>query len=153
MMNLFSIIADQVRTKQELFDDEGKIMQALVNSGYRLQEADAALTLMQTLVQREVDNLIDPERALHSVRIRTMTAEERERFTSDAFGFVLKLALLGIISEEQREDIIEKAMNTFRTRIDLDCIKMLIAFTVFAAPHGEPMANPSPRRIRKTAWN
>ena len=49
MMHLFSLIADQVQNKQELFDEEGKIMQALLNDGYRLHEADAALMLMQTL--------------------------------------------------------------------------------------------------------
>ena len=56
MMNLFSLIADQVRDKQELFDNEGKIMQALLNSGFRLREADAALMLMQALVQKQSES-------------------------------------------------------------------------------------------------
>ena len=30
-------------------------MQVLLNNGYHLHEADAALTLMQTLVQKEAD--------------------------------------------------------------------------------------------------
>jgi hypothetical protein len=41
MMTMVSLIANQVQNKQELFDDEGKIMQALLNNGYRLHEADA----------------------------------------------------------------------------------------------------------------
>ena len=101
MMNLFSLIADQVRNKQELFDEEGKIMQTLLNDGYHLHEADAALTLMQTLVQTE-DERFSTGAGRSPCRMRTMNSEERARFTSDAFGFALKLTHLGIISEDQR---------------------------------------------------
>lgn len=45
MMNLFERIADRVRDRRELFDEEGRIMQTLLNDGYHLHEADAAPTL------------------------------------------------------------------------------------------------------------
>ena len=154
MMDLFSIIAEQVRDRQELFDNEGKIMQTLLNSGFRLQEADAALTLMQTLVQKQSESFFSPEPQLSSVRMRSMNREERERFTVDAFGFASKLAHLGIISEDQREDLLEKAMTAYVERIDLDHIKNLIAFDLFFSPHDrEHNPSASLRRIKKTAWN
>jgi uncharacterized protein Smg (DUF494 family) len=154
MMNMFSLIADQVRNKQELFDEEGKIMQALLNSGYHLHEADAALTLMQTLVQKEVDIFFEPEHVLQPLRIRTMSREERERFTVDAFSFVIKLTHLGIISEDQREELLEKAMNMYTGRIDLDLIKTLVAFILFAvSQEREHAALSNLRRIKNTAWN
>lgn len=154
MMNMFSLIADQVRNKQELFDEEGKIMQALLNNGYRLHEADAALTLMQTLVQKEADTYFGPTRAVQALRIRTMTREERGRFSADAFSFVMKLTLLGIISEDQREELLEKAMAAYTGRIDLDLMKTLIAFILFIGPreHGHP-ALIDLRWIKRTAWN
>lgn len=154
MMNMFSLIADQVRNKQELFDEEGKIMQALLNSGYHLHEADAALTLMQALVQKETETFFKPERAIQPPRVRTMTREERGRFSADAFSFALKLTLLGIISEDQREELIEKAMNMQTGRIDLHTMKALIAFILFMGPreHEHP-AFSSLRRIKNTAWN
>jgi len=154
MMNMFSLIADQVRNKQELFDEEGKIMQALLNSGYHLHKADAALTLMQTLVQKEVDIFFEPEHALQPLRIRTMSREERERFTMDAFSFVIKLTHLAIISEDQREELLEKAMNMYTGRIDLDLIKTLVAFILFAvSQEREHAALSNLRRIKNTAWN
>jgi len=154
MMDLFSIIADQVRNKQELFDNEGKIMQALLNSGFRLTEADAALTLMQTLVQNQSESLITREPKVSSVRMRAMNREERERFTVDAFGFVSKLAHLGIISEDQREELLEKAMTAYTERIELDHIKNLIAFIFFVSPHErEHSSSANLRRIKNTAWN
>ncbi len=154
MMHMFSLIADQVRNKQELFDEEGKIMQALLNSGYHLQEADAALTLMQNLVQKEADNFFAPERVLNPFRIRTMTREERDRFTAEAFSFVLKLTNLAIISEEQRDELLEKAMSMYTGRIDLDLIKTVVAYTLFAgAQEREHTALSNLRRIKNTAWN
>src|SRR5450759_1976686 len=104
MMDLFSLIADQVRNKQELFDNEGKIMQALLNSGFRIQEADAALTLMQVLVKKQSESFFTTEPKASSIRMRAMNREERERCTVDAVGFGTKLAHLGIISEDQREE-------------------------------------------------
>lgn len=154
MMNLFSLIADQVRNGQELFDEEGKIMQALLNSGYRLQEADAALTLMQTLVQKQAETFFGPDQARRPIRLRTMNREERDRYTLEAFGFALKLTHLGIISEEQREDLLEKALTIYTERIELDHIKTLIAFILFASSQErEQSAISSLRKIKNTSWN
>ena len=154
MMNLFSLIADQVRDKQDLFDKEGKIMQVLLNSGCRLQEADAALTLMQTLVKKQSDGFFAPGQTESYIRIRAMNREERERFTIDAFGFVSKLTHLGIISDDQREDILEKAMTVYTERIELDHIKNLIAFILFASSQEKDQsASATLRHIKKTAWN
>ncbi len=154
MMDLFSLIADQVRNKQELFDNEGKIMQTLLNNGFLLTEADAALTLMQTLAQNQSESLITREPKSSSIRMRAMNREERERFTVDAFGFVSKLTHLGIISEDQREELLEKAMSTYTERIDLDDIKNLIAMIFFVSPHErEHSSSANLRRIKDTAWN
>jgi Smg protein len=149
MMDLFSLIADQVRNKQELFDNEGKIMQALLNSGFRIQEADAALTLMQVLVKQQAESFFINKPKTTSLRMRAMNTEERERFTVDAFGFVTKLASLGIITEDQREDLLEKAMTTYSERIELDHIKNLIAYT----HDRDNNSSDSFRRMRNTAWN
>jgi len=154
MINLFSLIADQVRDKQDLFDKEGKIMQVLLNSGCRLHEADAAITLMQTLVQKQSEGFFTKGQAVPSVRMRAMNREERDRFTLDAFGFVSKLTHLGIISGDQREDILEKAMTVYTERIELDHIKNLIAFILFASSQGKDQSAPATlRRIKNTAWN
>ena len=151
MMNLFSLIASQVRNRQDLFENEGKIMQSLLNCGVRLHEADAAITLMQTLVQKETESFFVPA---SPVLMRSMNREERDRFTVDAFGFVSKLTHLGIISEDQREELLEKALSVYAERIELDHIKNLVAFVLFVAPldreHG---ASDVPRRTKKTAWN
>jgi len=154
MMDLVSLIADQVRNKQELFDNEGKIMQTLLNSGFRLTEADAALTLMQTLVQNQSESLITRELKASSMRMRTMNREERERFTVEAFGFVSKLTHLGIISEDLREELLEKAMTAYTERIELDHIKNLIALIFFVSPlDNEHSSSVNLRRIKNTAWN
>ena len=153
MMTLFLFIADQVREKRELFDEEGKIMQALLNNGCRLQEADAALTLVQALVQRQSEDFIPAVRNC-SPRMRAMNREERCRFTVDAFGFAAKLTNLGIIGEDQREELLEQAMAVFPERIELDQIKTLVALTLFVHPQEQDVNFPAVgRRIRKTSWN
>jgi len=152
MMTLFSLIADQVHDKQELFDNEVKIMQVLLRNGYILQEADAALTLMQTLVQKQSEELFTPKRS--SISMRAMNREERGRFSVDAFGFVTKLTSLGMITEDQREDLLERAMTVYAERIGLDHIKSLVALTLFANSREQDVHAPSTgRRIKNSSWN
>jgi uncharacterized protein Smg (DUF494 family) len=154
MINLVSIIADQVRDRQELFENEGKIMQALLNSGCHLQEADAAITLMQTLVQKESESFFTPAYPMSPIQMRAMNREERARFTVEAFSFVSKLAHLGIISDDQREELLEKALLCYTERIELDNIKNLVAFLLFVSPEDQERSDSvSLRRIKKTAWN
>ncbi len=153
MITLFSLIANEVQSKQELFEQEGKIMQALLNSGCILQEADAALTLMQTLVQKQSEEFFTKRQAA-TTSMRTLNREERDRFTIDAFGFVTKLTSLGIIGEDQREELLERAMTVYTERIELEHIKSLVAFTLFVHPHEQDVNAPViSRRIKKTSWN
>jgi uncharacterized protein Smg (DUF494 family) len=154
MMNLFSLIADQVKNRQELFDKESSIMETLLNGGYPLHEADAALTLMQTLVQRQTANFFGPASTTYPSGIRTMNSEERRRFTPEAFAFTLKLTHLGLLSQNQQEEILEKAMGLYRERIELDQVKGLVAFMLFTGSH-EPQENADslPRDMKNTSWN
>jgi len=153
-MNLFSLIAEQVENKQDLFTHEGRIMDNLINSGYHLQEADTALTLMQTLVQKQAENLFLPEQSPTPLVLRSMNTEERARFTIEAFSFVTKLCHLDIVAEEQREELLEKALAVFTGRIGLDQMKQLIALALFAgSPTDDEDTYTGLSRIKTTAWN
>ncbi len=155
MINLVSIIADQVRNKQELFDNEGKIIQVLLNSGCHLSEADAAITLMQQLVQNDTEGFLAPAQSAPAIQMRAMNREERERFTIEAFSLISKLVRLGIISEDQREELLEKALLTYPGRIELDNIKSLVSFLLFVASDDQERSESAfpIRRMKRTAWN
>jgi uncharacterized protein Smg (DUF494 family) len=81
--------------------------------------------------------------------MRAMSRQERVRFTTEAFGFVSRLSLLGIISEDRREEVLERAMDVYPERIELSQIKTLVAFTLFS---GEDMRG-NPVVARDVAWN
>lgn len=153
-MHLFSIIAGQVRNKQDLFTKEGKIMDALLSRGCHLVEADTALMLMQEIARQQTEQFFDPDNIPSSAGVRAMNTEERSRFTLEAFGFVSKLAHLGLISEAQREALLDKALATRKRRIDLDHVKTLVALFLFTESRGHGDGHPPlARRIRDTAWN
>jgi uncharacterized protein Smg (DUF494 family) len=152
MMNIFSLIADQVCHRQELFDKEARIMQTLLNDGYHIEEADAALTLMQNLVRQQTESFFGPDDQ-RLAAVRTMSSEERRRFTTEAFAFALKLTHLGVLSEDEREELLERAMNQYRERIELAHIKGLVAFMLFTSSREREEAGLSGlRRIKNTDW-
>jgi uncharacterized protein Smg (DUF494 family) len=154
MITLFSYIAEQVQNKRQLFDDEGMIMQALLNQGCLPQEVDAALTLMQRLVQIQDEESFGPDDSIDAPSMRTMNREERDRFTVDAFGLITKITNLGLISEDQREELLERAMNQYTDRIGIDHVKSVVAFALFAnSREHDENGHAVGRRIRKTSWN
>jgi len=107
------------------------IIQALLNSGYHPREADAALMIMQSLA---LEGRVDPlprGGTGDAAPARCMTREERARFTPEAFSFVLRLSRLGMISEEQREEILEKALAVYAGRIMTDQVRTLVAVLLF----------------------
>lgn len=151
IITLVSLIADQVQTKQDLFSNEGKIVEQLVSSGYRLHEADAVLTLMQSLARPDDDG--ETTRPAEQAGMRAMSAEERSRFTIDAFGFITKLAALGVITEDQREDIIDRALSLRSGRIALSEVKSLLAMDLFAGDQEQEELLGPPSDREGTAWN
>jgi uncharacterized protein Smg (DUF494 family) len=153
IMNLVSLITNQVQTKQDLFSKEGKIMASLMSSGYRLHEADAALTLMQTLSQNDGDGLPGEERVALSDGMRSMNAEERSRFTIEAFAFITKLSYLNIISLEQREELLDKALSFRAGRIGLSHMKSLLALDLFADEQEYESILDSALNHKGTAWS
>lgn len=153
IINLVSLIADQVQTKQELFSQEGKIMDSLMNSGYRLHEADAALTLMQTLAQSDENAFSAEGDAPLPAGMRAMNTEERARFTMDAFSFITKLAHLGIITTDLREEILEKALNLHARKIELSHVKTLITLNLFTDAQEDEDLLLSSLNVKGTAWN
>jgi uncharacterized protein Smg (DUF494 family) len=153
IINLVSLIAEQVQTKQDLFSNEGKIMDSLMNSGYRLHEADAALTLMQTLAQ-DKDGVLSAEGADPvPAGMRMMNTEERDRFSMDAFSFLTKLAHLGIITTDLREDLLEKALTLHSRKIELSHMKTLIALNLFADAQEDEELLLSSLSVKGTSWN
>ena len=152
IMHLVSLITDQVQTKQDLFKNEGKIMDSLVNSGYRLNEADAALTLLQNLSQDD-ENVTGETLLPLKGGMRTMNTEERSRFAVDAFSFITKLAHLGIISGELREELLGKALSLHSGRIELGHVRSLLAVNLFAdeQEYDELLSNAPDNK--GTVWN
>jgi len=152
-MNLVSLITDQVQTKQDLFSNEGKIMASLISSGYRLHEADAALTLMQTLSQNDEERLPNKAPVALPEGMRSMNTEERSRFTIEAFGFITKLSYLGIISGEQREELLDKALTLHSGRIELSHMKALLALDLFADEQEYESILDTALNNKGTVWN
>lgn len=130
IMHLFTLIAGQATVRDDLFDREDMIIQSLLNSGCHPLEADAALSLMQSLSQGPAGASSGTILA-KTEAIRCMNRQERSRFDPEAFDFVLRLHRLAMISEEQRDELLDKAMAVHAGRIDLEQVQSLVALMFF----------------------
>lgn len=154
IMHLFTLIAEQATARDDLFDREDMIMQSLLNSGCHPLEADAALSLMQSLSQGPA-GASSGATPVRTGAIRCMSRQERSRFDPEAFDFVLRLHRLGMISEEQRDELIDKAMAVHAGRIDLEQVQSLVAIMFFTRDHAYEFSGPEQesRESRDMTWN
>ena len=136
MMHLFSLIAEQVSDKQELFDNEGKIMAALVDSGCHLHEVDAAITLMQSLVRARTDDIFCAASPGRTKGLRAMDVGRSASALRPRPSGSSPASRSSALSPGDRREILERAMDVFPERIELSQIKTLVAFTLFS---GEDM--------------
>jgi len=150
IMHLVSLIAGQVCSRGDLFRNEGRIVQALINEGCLPHDADAALTMMQQLARRSDDRGTGDAAAA----LRVMSPAERGRFSVEAFGLVVKLSHLGVLDMEQREDLIERALVLHEGRIGTADIRSLLAEDLLAGTQelGE-LFDASRTRSATTTWN
>lgn len=123
IMELVSLIAGQVCSRSDLFLRQGRIVQSLVNDGVPRGEADAALTAMQVLSRRSDGG----PGGTGTPAVRAMGTEERSRLDAEAFGLVVKLWHLGIIDDERREALLDRAMALDEPRIGMADLLPLLA--------------------------
>jgi len=69
--------------------------------------------------------------------IRLFASQELDRFDIEAQGFLMFLEQHGVVSAEQRELVIDRAMALDQDDIDLDDLKWVVLMVLFNQPGSE----------------
>jgi len=120
------------RSKENYTD----ISQTLMSRGYTENEINLAFSWIFDHLQQ---NTPDEEERLHyqESSVRVLHDLEKMVIEPDAYGYLLQLQQLGLISEADMEDIIEKALSLGTTHVTLEDIKAFTSAIIFnrETPH------------------
>ena len=117
----------------ELVQDHDTLQTNLIQAGFSPTEVSKAFDWLETLAQ---DRPQSTTSALQGP-IRLFAEAELDRFDVEARGFLMFLEQRGVISAEQRELVIDRAMALDQDEIALDDLKWVVLMVLFNQPGSE----------------
>ncbi len=106
------------------------ISKTLMSQGYTENEINLAFSWIFDHLQRTM-NPGEEELHYQENSIRVLHDLEKMVIEPDAYGYLLQLMQLGLISEADMEDVIEKALSLGSTRVTLEDMKAFTSALIF----------------------
>jgi len=130
VLAIVNIIAQYVFEKRDLMS-EGNIIQELLDTGFDLEEINAAFHWIENL---SVDNVQpgDGESETREGATRVFTPEERRALSLEAQGLLMKMRNMGMLSCDEMEEIIGQVMSVEEDGISFQELKAVVALTLFS---------------------
>ncbi|MBI5325294.1 MAG: DUF494 family protein [Ignavibacteriae bacterium] len=107
-------------------------IEELKQLGYTKAEISTAFSWLVDKVEM-AENLFTVEKSQNRGSFRVLHEVERELFTDDAWGELIQLQSLGIVSSEHIEMLIERAIMTGIGMVECQHVKNFVAHVVFNA--------------------
>lgn len=130
---LLYLFEHYIYDQPELVQDPDSLQNNLLQAGFSASEVSRAFVWLETLAQDR------PTPAFPAARgpIRLFAGCEMERFDLEARGFLMFLEQNGVVSAEQRELVIDRAMALDLDEIALDDLKWVVLMVLFNQPGSE----------------
>lgn len=130
---LLYLFEHYIYDQPDLVQDHDTLQNNLIQVGFSASEVSRAFDWLETLAQdRPMSQTVVAQRPL-----RLFAGPELERFDIEARGFLTFLEQQGVVSAEQRELVIDRAMALDQDDIELNDIKWVVLMVLFNQPGSE----------------
>jgi uncharacterized protein Smg (DUF494 family) len=109
-------------------DDMSENLRSL---GFTDSEISTAYNWLFKQIETAPDSFNFNERPDRTSAVRVLSEAERKIFEPDAYGYLLQLQHLGLLTAEQVESIIDKGMVLGAGSVDVDEAKFLVSGVLF----------------------
>ena len=130
---LLYLFEHYIYDQPDLVQDPDSLQNSLLQAGFSASEVSRAFAWLETLAQDR------PAPACPAARgpVRLFAGSEEERFDLEARGFLMFLEHNGVVTAEQRELVIDRAMALDLDEIALDDLKWVVLMVLFNQPGSE----------------
>lgn len=136
ILEIIAFILSELRLRKNFDDIDYKILSKF---GYSDTEINTAIAWVHKKIESK--DLLTPVKIEDTKAIRFFNPEEQKFFSPDALGYLMLSVELGIVSEEDREMILDRIVMSGYSRIELNEMKMIISALVLKS------SNPDNRLI------
>ena len=130
---LLYLFEHYIYDQPELVQDPDTLQNNLIQAGFSPTEVSKAFDWLETLAQYRPQLLTIASKG----PMRLFASQELDRFDIEARGFLMFLEQHGVVSAEQRELVIDRAMALDQDDIDLDDLKWVVLMVLFNQPGSE----------------
>ena len=130
---LLYLFEHYIYDQPDLVQDPDSLQNNLLQAGFSASEVSRAFAWLETLAQER------PAPACPTARgpLRLFASSEEQRFDLEARGFLMFLEQNGVVTAEQRELVIDRAMALDLDEIALDDLKWVVLMVLFNQPGSE----------------
>ncbi len=129
LLEIVVLIMSHIRETQGQVDSFDDISDDLKSQGFTDSEISFAYSWVIDHLQGEPETLSESPPTGDSIRV--LSEKERQHFTADAYGYLLQMKYLNLLSDNDMELILERGGTVGPTPIDLDQIKIVIGAVLF----------------------
>ncbi len=112
LLDLLLVIGERSSQGEQM----GEIMEGLLGAGYDPQEIDMALSYFVNKMNREKKE---------SLGLRVLSSEEKRCVTQESYGYLLRLMSMGILDDEDFEDIMTE-VTLHRRPLNFEEVKEIV---------------------------
>lgn len=117
----------------DLIRDRDSLQNGLIQAGFSPAEISKAFDWLDALAEQRPE--LAPARVDGPVRV--YHGAELDRLDTESRGFLLFLEQHGILSVDQRELVVDRAMALDQDELDLDDLKWVVLMVLFNQPGAE----------------
>jgi len=129
VLEIVVLLMTHIKETRGQLENLEDISDALKSQGFTENEISSAYSWVLDQLQTDSQLIQNLSRSNHSFRI--LSDVERHHFLPEAFGYLLQLKHLGLLSDGQLELILERGLMMGPPPIDLDQIRMVIGTVLF----------------------
>ena len=120
-------IVDRLVAPEAANETVESLTESLVEAGYSIGEInDAFMWLFRGIGDRffEEGAIVRPDKVKRPIRL--LSDFEKSIISPEAYGYILQLSQLGLLTDLQIEDLIERAIYYCSDRVELNDLKQLL---------------------------
>ncbi|MCA9731339.1 MAG: DUF494 family protein [Deferribacteres bacterium] len=127
VVEILMFIMSQLRGGKKDFDNLDLLSQDLLNRGYSQNEISSAFSWLFERADHDIEEILRDGDSDISQSFRVLHELEEMIISADAFGYLLQIKQLEILSDFDVELAIEKAMMLGVSRVHIEDMKSIVA--------------------------
>ncbi len=131
MFEIVVFLIDYMQGDAGRLGDTDELWAALEAQGYSEEEITTAYSWLLRRVENVPRRYFSNFPTMHSSQ-RILTADERSRLTTDAYGFLVRLDDLGVIDDEQMEAVLDRVWMIMPRPVTVEQVKLIASSVIFS---------------------